>query len=42
VLALALEPARDCALGDALAELGHRYGDRHDFLLLLFRFLLRL
>ena len=31
VLALPLEPAGDCALGDALAELWHRYGDRHGF-----------
>src|SRR5262249_36573348 len=29
VLALLLEPSRDGALGDALAELGHYYGDRH-------------
>src|SRR5262249_38500028 len=30
-LALLLEPARDGALGDALAELGHGYRDRHGF-----------
>ena len=28
-LAFLLQPARDGALGDALAELRHRYGDRH-------------
>ena len=42
VLALALEPARDCALGNALAELWHRYGDRHDVPLLLFGVFCRL
>ena len=30
-LALLLQPAGDGALGDALAELGHGYGDRHGF-----------
>src|SRR6185437_3270415 len=30
-LALFLEPARDGAFGDALAQLGHGYGDRHGF-----------
>jgi hypothetical protein len=30
-LALLLEPARDGALGHALTELGHGYGDRHGF-----------
>src|SRR5262249_50703434 len=29
VLALFLQPAGDRALGDALTELGHYYGDRH-------------
>jgi hypothetical protein len=31
VLAFSLQPASDSALGDALAELWHRYGDRHGF-----------
>jgi hypothetical protein len=30
-LTLLLEPARDSALGNALTELGHGYGDRHGF-----------